>query len=59
MLPDRITLDELKEKTPQDLVSFAETVGVENASALRKQDLLFGILRELADEDVEIKGSGV
>ncbi|MEM1379812.1 MAG: transcription termination factor Rho [Pseudomonadota bacterium] len=59
MLPERITLDELKEKTPQDLVSFAETVGVENASALRKQDLLFGILRELADEEVEIKGSGV
>ncbi|MEO1659024.1 MAG: transcription termination factor Rho [Pseudomonadota bacterium] len=59
MLPERITLDELKEKTPQDLVSFAETVGVENASALRKQDLLFAILRELADEDVEIMGSGV
>ncbi|MEO1042712.1 MAG: transcription termination factor Rho [Pseudomonadota bacterium] len=59
MLPDRITLDELKEKTPQDLVSFAETVGVENASALRKQDLLFAILRELADEEVDIKGSGV
>ncbi|MEM6913117.1 MAG: Rho termination factor N-terminal domain-containing protein, partial [Pseudomonadota bacterium] len=59
MLPERITLDELKEKTPQDLVSFAETVGVENASALRKQDLLFAILRELADEEVEIKGSGV
>lgn len=59
MLPDRITLDELKERTPQDLVSFAEEVGVENASALRKQDLLFAILRELADEDVELKGSGV
>ena len=59
MLPERITLDELKEKTPQDLVSFAETVGVENASALRKQDLLFAILRELAGEDVEIMGSGV
>ncbi|MGV6820853.1 MAG: transcription termination factor Rho [Parvularcula sp.] len=59
MLPKQITLDELKEKTPQDLVSFAETVGVENASALRKQDLLFAILKELADEDVEIIGSGV
>ncbi|GGY46473.1 transcription termination factor Rho [Parvularcula lutaonensis] len=59
MLPERITLDELKEKTPQDLVSFAEEVGVDNASALRKQDLLFAILRELADEEVEIKGSGV
>jgi transcription termination factor Rho len=59
MLPDRITLDELKEKSPQDLVSFAEEVGVDNASALRKQDLLFSILRELADQDIEIKGSGV
>ncbi|WP_173197384.1 transcription termination factor Rho [Parvularcula mediterranea] len=59
MLPERITLDELKEKTPQDLVSFGEDVGVDNASALRKQDLLFAILRELADEEVEIKGSGV
>ncbi|MEE4208431.1 MAG: transcription termination factor Rho [Parvularcula sp.] len=59
MLPDRITLDELKEKSPQDLVSFAEEVGVENASALRKQDLLFSILRELADQEIEIKGSGV
>jgi transcription termination factor Rho len=59
MLPDRITLDELKEKTPQDLVSFAEEVGVDNASALRKQDLLFAILRELADEEVDIMGSGV
>ncbi|MEM6650164.1 MAG: transcription termination factor Rho [Pseudomonadota bacterium] len=59
MLPDQITLDEIKEKSPQDLVSFAEEVGVENASALRKQDLLFAILKELAEEDVEIIGSGV
>jgi transcription termination factor Rho len=62
MIPDRITLDELKEKTPQELVSFAEACGVENASALRKQDLLFATLRELADneeKEVEIKGSGV
>lgn len=54
-----ITLDELKEKSPQDLVTFAEEVGVENASALRKQDLLFAILKELAEEEVEIIGSGV
>ena len=59
MLPDTITLDEIKEKTPQDLVSFAEEVGVDNASALRKQDLLFAILKELAEEEVEIIGSGV
>ncbi|WOI54829.1 transcription termination factor Rho [Parvularcula sp. LCG005] len=59
MLPKTITLDEIKEKTPQDLVSFAEEVGVDNASALRKQDLLFAILKELAEEDIEIIGSGV
>ena len=62
MIPDSITLDELKEMTPAGLVSFAEECGVENASALRKQDLLFATLRELADleeKEVEIKGSGV
>ncbi len=59
MLPKTITLDEIKEKSPQDLVTFAEEVGVENASALRKQDLLFAILKELAEEEVEIIGSGV
>jgi transcription termination factor Rho len=59
MLPEQITLDEIKEKSPQDLVSFAEEVGVENASALRKQDLLFAILKELAEEEIEIIGSGV
>lgn len=59
MLPEQITLDEIKEKSPQDLVTFAEEVGVDNASALRKQDLLFAILKELAEEEVEIIGSGV
>ena len=54
----RMSLQELKEKTPTDLVAFAESIEVENASTLRKQDLLFAILKLLADEGVEISGSG-
>ena len=54
----RMSLQELKEKSPTDLVAFAEQIEVENASTLRKQDLLFAILKGLADEGVEISGSG-
>ncbi|NHK28114.1 transcription termination factor Rho [Parvularcula flava] len=54
-----MTLDELKAKSPTDLLTFADSVGVENASALRKQELLFVTLKELADHDVEIEGGGV
>jgi len=54
-----MTLDELKAKTPTDLLTFAEELEVENASAKRKQELLFEILKELADRDVEISGGGV
>ena len=59
MLPSAMTLEELKEKTPTELVSFAEELDVENASAKRKQELLFEILKELADREVEITGGGV
>ncbi|PQA88199.1 transcription termination factor Rho [Hyphococcus luteus] len=59
MLPETITLEELKERTPADLLSFAEELEVENASTMRKQDMLFAILKELADHDVEIHGGGV
>jgi transcription termination factor Rho len=55
----RIALSELKDKTPAELVAFAEELEVENASNLRKQDLLFAILKTLADEEVEISASGV
>ncbi|MEO1135792.1 MAG: transcription termination factor Rho [Pseudomonadota bacterium] len=54
-----MTLDELKEKTPAELLAFAEELEVENASTMRKQDMLFAILKELADHDVEIHGGGV
>lgn len=51
-------LIELKKKTPADLVAMAEELGVEQASTLRKQDLLFGILKAKADAGEEIIGSG-
>lgn len=52
-------LQELKEKSPKDLLSFAEEMKVENASTLRKQELMFAILKNLADQEVEIIGQGV
>ncbi len=52
-------LQELKAKSPTDLLAFAEDLEIENASAMRKQDMLFAILKELADRNVEITGSGV
>ncbi len=52
-------LQELKSKTPTDLLAFAEELEIENASSMRKQDMLFAILKELADRNVEITGQGV
>ncbi|HBL87835.1 MAG TPA: hypothetical protein DD399_13640 [Alcanivorax sp.] len=53
-------LKDLKEKTPADLVAMAEELGVEGASTMRRQDLMFCILRELAeDEEYEEKIMGI
>ena len=52
-------LQELNAKSPKDLVTFAEGVEVENASTMRKQELMFVILKNLAEQDVEIIGEGV
>ena len=52
-------LQELKNKTPTDLLAFAESLEVENASVMRKQELMFAILKRLAAQDVEIIGEGV
>ena len=52
-------LQDLKVKSPTDLLSFAEETGVENASAMRKQELMFAILKQLAAKDTEIIGTGV
>jgi transcription termination factor Rho len=52
-------LQDLKNKKPADLLAFAEELEIENASSMRKQDMLFAILKELAERDVEIMGQGV
>ncbi|MEP3045309.1 MAG: transcription termination factor Rho [Roseibium sp.] len=52
-------LKDLKLKTPTELLQKAEEVDVENASTMRKQELMFAILKNLADQDVEIIGEGV
>ena len=54
-----MNLQELKRKTPANLLSYAEELQIENASSLRTQDMLFAILKQLADQDVAIYGGGV
>ncbi|BAQ43678.1 transcription termination factor Rho [Methylobacterium indicum] len=53
-----VKLQDLKSKTPTELLAFAEEVEVENASTMRKQELMFAILKQLAAKDVEIIGAG-
>src|SRR5271157_1431626 len=52
-------LQELKTKTPAELVTFAEELEVENASTMRKQELMFGILKQLSAKETDIIGTGV
>ena len=54
-----MNLQELKCKTPAELLAFAEELQIENASTLRKQDMMFAILKRLAENDVPIYGDGV
>src|SRR5882762_691763 len=54
-----MNLQELKRKTPAELLAFAEELQIENASSLRKQDMMFAILKQLAENDVAIFGDGV
>ena len=54
-----MNLTELKAKQPTDLLAYAEECGVENAGAMRKQDLQFAILKQLAENGVSIFGEGV
>ncbi|MBK8084631.1 MAG: transcription termination factor Rho [Devosia sp.] len=56
---ENMKLSELKAKTPAELLEFAESVEVENASTMRKQELMFAILKELAGREVDITGEGV
>ncbi len=54
----RMSLQELKEKSPAELVQLAEELDIENAASLRKQGMMFAILKALADEGAEIYGGG-
>tara|TARA_B110001454_G_scaffold208659_1_gene221386 strand:- start:1147 stop:2454 length:1308 start_codon:yes stop_codon:yes gene_type:complete len=54
-----LSLAELKGKSPADLLSIAEQLEIENASTMRKGDMMFCILKEKADEGIEISGDGV
>ncbi|MEQ1866774.1 MAG: transcription termination factor Rho, partial [Micropepsaceae bacterium] len=58
-LQDVMKLQDLKDKTPAALLELAEELKIENASAMRKQDMMFAILKQLAEQEVEITGSGV
>ena len=57
--PKETKLHDLKRKSPPELLSIAEELEVENANAMRKQELMFAILKSLASRDVSIVGEGV
>ena len=54
-----MNLQELKKQSPADLISQAEKLGIENPSTLRKQEILFAILKKLAENNEQISASGV
>ena len=54
-----LSLAELKGKSPADLLSIAEQLEIENASTMRKGDMMFCILKEKAEDGIEISGDGV
>ena len=54
-----MNLSELKRRSPTELLEYAEELGIENASTLRKPDLVFSTLKRLAESGVPIYGEGV
>jgi len=56
---ETISLSELKAKAPADLLTMAEELEIENASSMRKGDMMFAILKEMAADSCEIVGDGV
>ena len=56
---DRLNLADLKAQSPKDLLSLAEELEIENASTMRKGDMMFSILKERAEDDWVIGGDGV
>ncbi len=59
MPTDRLNLADLKAQSPKDLLSLAEELEIENASTMRKGDMMFSILKERAEDDWVIGGDGV
>ncbi len=59
MSQDRLNLSDLKAQSPKDLLSLAEELEIENASTMRKGDMMFAILKERADDEWIIGGDGV
>ncbi len=59
MTLQELKLQDLKAKSPTELLEFAEELEVENASVMRKQDMMFAILKQLAERDVDITAGGV
>jgi transcription termination factor Rho len=58
-IKDEIKLEDLKSKSPTELLAFAEEHEIENASTMLKQDMLFAILKKLAEDNITIIGEGV
>jgi transcription termination factor Rho len=54
-----MNLQELKTRSPAELLAFAEELDIENCVSMRKQDMMFAILKQLADQGVPIAGAGV
>ncbi len=59
MTSESLSLSELKAKKPADLLSMAEDLEIENASTMRKGEIMFAILKERAEESWEVSGDGV
>ena len=59
MTTERLALADLKANSPKDLLNMAEDLEIENASTMRKGEMMFQILRERADEGWEVSGDGV
>ncbi len=59
MTEKRLNLSDLKSKTPKELLAMAEELEIENASTMRKGEIMFSILKERADEDWVVGGDGV
>ncbi|OIP85218.1 MAG: transcription termination factor Rho [Rhodobacterales bacterium CG2_30_65_12] len=58
-MTERLNLSDLKAHSPKDLLAMAEDLEIENASTMRKGEMMFSILKERAEEGWEIGGEGV